>query len=99
MIVGISRKTLDDYYLQIKRAKYLQFDFNRHINSKMGILRKFVKNQFHELPSFLKKNTNSVDQSYIFTNFLKKLSEKANRGDPSYEKPKLAFFSEELSRE
>ncbi len=42
-ILGLSRKTLDDYYLQIRRAEQYGFDFDHHNNDKMGTLRKFVK--------------------------------------------------------
>lgn len=42
-MVGISRKTLDDYNLQLKRAEVYKFDFEKHKHDKMGILRKFVK--------------------------------------------------------
>eukprot|EP00825_Cyclidium_porcatum_P049082 TRINITY_DN8403_c0_g1_i2.p1 TRINITY_DN8403_c0_g1~~TRINITY_DN8403_c0_g1_i2.p1 ORF type:complete len:187 (-),score=46.16 TRINITY_DN8403_c0_g1_i2:165-725(-) len=38
-IIGISRKTLDDYNLQMRRADKMGFDFNAHKNSKMGVLR------------------------------------------------------------
>lgn len=42
-MVGISRKTLDDYYLQLRRAEDLGFDFDANKNKKMGVLRKYVK--------------------------------------------------------
>lgn len=42
-IIGISRKTMDDYNLQMRRAEQLGFDFIKHKDSKMGVLRKFVK--------------------------------------------------------
>jgi len=42
-VIGLSRKTLDDYYAQIKKAKSQGFDFSKHNKCKMGTLRKFVK--------------------------------------------------------
>ena len=42
-MIGISRKTLDDYYLQIKRATQMGFDFKAHSDKKMGFLRNYVK--------------------------------------------------------
>lgn len=41
--VGIAKKTLDDYHNHLRVA--LQFDFNleRYCESKIGILRRFVK--------------------------------------------------------
>jgi len=41
--VGIAKKTLDDYLLQIRAGKKYGFDFNIHSESKVGILRSFVK--------------------------------------------------------
>lgn len=42
-MIGISRKTLDDYFLQLRRAESFGFDFQAHQDDKMGVLRKFVK--------------------------------------------------------
>ena len=42
-MVGLSRKTLDDYFAQIKKAEINGFNFEKNANSKMGVLRKFVK--------------------------------------------------------
>lgn len=41
--VGLSRKTLDDYYLQIKLAETYGFDFQSHEYHGIGVLRRFVK--------------------------------------------------------
>jgi hypothetical protein len=42
-IVGISKKSLDDYYCQLKLAEEYGFDFERNIDEKVGLLRTFVK--------------------------------------------------------
>jgi len=42
--VGISKKTLDDYLLQIRCGKKYGFDFNKHLEKRIGILRTYVKN-------------------------------------------------------
>ncbi len=42
--VGIAKKTLDDYLLQIRAGKKYGFDFNLHREAKVGALRSFVKN-------------------------------------------------------
>ena len=52
--VGIQKKTLDDYLLQIRCGKNYGFDFNKHSNEKIGKLRSFVK-------KFKGKNLNSGD--------------------------------------
>ena len=43
-IIGLSRKTLDDYYGILRKAEALGFNFDYSSNEKMGIIRKFVKN-------------------------------------------------------
>lgn len=37
--IGISKKSLDDYLLQIRSGKKLGFDFKAHKTSKIGVLR------------------------------------------------------------
>ena len=41
--VGISKKSLDDYFLQLKNGKMNGFNFNEHKNDKIGILRNWNK--------------------------------------------------------
>jgi hypothetical protein len=41
--VGISKKSLDDYFLQLKNGKLNGFNFNEHKNDKIGILRNWNK--------------------------------------------------------
>lgn len=41
--VGISKKSLDDYLLQLRFGKKYKFDFTQHKKSKVGVLRAFVK--------------------------------------------------------
>ena len=41
--VGLAKKTLDDYYYQLRQAEYYGFDFNHHRDAKIGVLRRFVK--------------------------------------------------------
>jgi hypothetical protein len=42
--VGIAKKTLDDYLLQLRAGKKYGFNFNLNKESKVGVLRTFVKN-------------------------------------------------------
>lgn len=42
-IVGIAKKTLDDYLLQIRIGRIYGFDFNKYCHEKIGVLRAFVK--------------------------------------------------------
>ena len=41
--VGISKKSLDDYFLQLKNGKVNGFNFNEHKSDKIGILRNWNK--------------------------------------------------------
>lgn len=41
--IDISKKTLDDYHSQIRLAEQYGFDFDNHLDCKMGVLRKFVR--------------------------------------------------------
>lgn len=43
--VCISKKTLDDYLLQIRCGKRYGFDFNSHKDDRIGILRSHVKDK------------------------------------------------------
>ena len=43
--VGVSKKSLDDYLLQMRFGKKYGFDFQKHKHDKVGVLRTFVKNQ------------------------------------------------------
>ncbi len=41
--VGIAKKTLDDYLLQIRNGKKYGFNFNDKVHAKIGELRAFVR--------------------------------------------------------
>ena len=41
--VNVSKKSLDDYLLQLRFGKKYNFDFQKHKNDKVGTLRAFVK--------------------------------------------------------
>jgi len=41
--VGVLKKSLDDYLMQLRYAKILGFDFQKHKDDKIGVLRRFVK--------------------------------------------------------
>lgn len=42
-IIGVAKKSLDDYLLQLRLGRKYGFDFNKYGNSKIGILRTFNK--------------------------------------------------------
>ena len=41
--MGYSKKSLDDYLLQIRYGTKFGFDFSLHANDKVGVLRSFVR--------------------------------------------------------
>lgn len=42
-MLGVSKKSLDDYYCQLRLAEQFGFDFQLNIHERMGVLRSFVK--------------------------------------------------------
>ena len=46
--VGVSKKSLDDYLLQLRFGKKFDFDFETNRNNKVGTLRTFVKEKKRE---------------------------------------------------
>lgn len=59
-LLQVSKKSLDDYYLVAREGEIHGFDFQSHLGSKMGELRKFIKEKVeqkqgklhHKLASF-----------------------------------------------
>lgn len=41
--MGISKKSLDDYLLQVRFGRKYGFNFNEHKNDKVGVLRDYVR--------------------------------------------------------
>jgi hypothetical protein len=41
--IGVSKKTLDDYYYQLRLGEFYCFDFANNLSEKVGILRAYVK--------------------------------------------------------
>ena len=60
---GISKKSLDDYLIQLRIGKFFNFNFNEHKNDKVGILRAFVKKHKHQYEK--EKNNNKSDSNNI----------------------------------
>jgi hypothetical protein len=42
-MIGISKKSLDDYYYQLRLGEKYGFDFKQHMDDKIGVLRMFIK--------------------------------------------------------
>jgi hypothetical protein len=43
VMVGVSKKSLDDYMLQLRAGRIYGFDFVKNGDQKVGVLRHFVK--------------------------------------------------------
>lgn len=46
--VQVSKKSLDDYLLQLRFGKKFNFDFQKHKDAKVGVLRSYVKKKKSE---------------------------------------------------
>ena len=46
--IGFSKKSLDDYLLQLRRGRILKFDFNANKNERVGVLRAYIKDQLKD---------------------------------------------------
>jgi hypothetical protein len=44
-MVGVSKKSLDDYLLQLRAGRIYGFDFIKNGDERVGVLRHFVKQQ------------------------------------------------------
>lgn len=42
-LVGISKKSLDDYYYQLRLAEYYRFDFHYNLHAKVREIRSYVQ--------------------------------------------------------
>jgi hypothetical protein len=42
-IVGISKKSLDDYYLGLRIGEILNFDYKSNLDKRMGYLRNYIR--------------------------------------------------------
>ena len=53
--VGLSKKTLDDYFLVLRVAKLHGYDFEGNLNQRIGHLRAFIRNQSVKIKGRLPK--------------------------------------------
>ena len=57
-LVGVSKKSLDDYLLQIRLGRKYGFNFNENKYKKIGVLRESVKTAKETEPGIIKKKIN-----------------------------------------
>lgn len=66
--VKISKKSLDDYLMQLRMAKKWGFDFDRHRYDKIGVVRTFVKmKKAEEKRSQLKLKAERTGNQFVVT--------------------------------
>jgi len=61
--VSIAKKTLDDYLLQLRAGKKYGFDFQTYKDSKVGVLRAFVKEQKRKEKAQMKSSSEAGGDS------------------------------------
>ena len=59
--VKISKKSLDDYLMQLRSAKKFGFDFDKHNNDKVGVIRSFVRKKKEEERKRISKPQTAID--------------------------------------
>jgi hypothetical protein len=52
----VSKKSLDDYLLQLRFGRKFDFDFDAHQHFKVGTLRRFVKEKKEEIKASVGSN-------------------------------------------
>lgn len=57
-MIGISKKSLDDYYYQLRLGEKYDFDFKMYLNEKVGVLRTFIK----EVKTRKKDSKNKIEK-------------------------------------
>jgi hypothetical protein len=61
--VGVAKKSLDDYLLQIRSAKKSGFNFQEHYNERVGVLRSYVKKTKSTKSSSTRHQEQDLDES------------------------------------
>jgi hypothetical protein len=46
-MVGLPKKSLDDYYYQLRLGEKYDFDFRAHLFDRIGVLRTYLKGLKH----------------------------------------------------
>lgn len=71
-MVGLSKKTLDDYFLVLRVAEYHGYHFESNLTKKIGHLRAFIRNQPVKVTGRLPKEIKSFNlvPNPDLTNFL-----------------------------
>ena len=61
-MIGISKKTLDDYFLVIRLGELYGFSFQNHLDERIGVLRAYIrKHENKELEGHMPKTIKAVE--------------------------------------
>lgn len=68
--MGVSKKSLDDYLLQLRFGKKFGFDFESNKDNKVGVLRMFVKQEKEKIKGGKKgiKISSKSDKNQCYNN-------------------------------
>lgn len=59
-MIGVSKKSLDDYFLQLRLGELYGFDFKENLDQKIGVLRAHIRrNESKEMETRLPKEIRS----------------------------------------
>jgi hypothetical protein len=88
-MLGVSKKSLDDYYCQLRLAEQFGFEFEKHLPNKMGVLRSFVKDrksdEEHQKPKLHRhpKNLRIIEDSEFKTMLFPQIRDSAAQSQDS----------------
>ena len=92
-LVGVSKKSLDDYLLQIRLGRKYGFNFNENKYKKIGVLRESVKTAKETEPGIIKKKINKGKKKGLENNKKDNLKEKKKEENNEIKKTTNSLFA------
>ena len=92
-LVGVSKKSLDDYLLQIRLGRKYGFNFNENKYKKIGVLRESVKTAKETEPGIIKKKINKGKKKGLENNKKDNLKEKKKEDNNEIKKTTNSLFA------
>ena len=92
-MVGVSKKSLDDYLLQIRLGRKYGFNFNENKYKKIGVLRESVKTSKETEPGIIKKKINKGKKKGLENNKKDNLKEKKKEDNNEIKKTTNSLFA------
>jgi hypothetical protein len=63
-VMGIPKKTLDDYFMVLKQAKCLNFDINTNLDELFGVIRTFLRKHKAQKAAAINNSSNTQKSAY-----------------------------------